>query len=528
MKRLNTLLICICVGINVSFAQTIGNISLDNFSNNNIERENINKKSYDSLMHTAIRPYRLDEIKNKDAEYIGLTGSKLFDTKSGQQLKYLQSVQNILPVIYTSVGFNQNSKLNNLFIGGFQLNKSIEGKKNKNQKVFLSLTVIGSSTQPMNYVDSLVKSTGVVPGFGHAYKSDNGYSFQNISGYLSYSPNKVFNFQIGRDKHFWGDGYRSLFLSDYSNNYFFGKISTTVWHIKYVNLYALHKDLTQSNGIKNNDQNKFATFHYLSWNVSKRFNVGIFESIVWQGKDSTRNRTFDANYLNPVIFFRPAEYSLGSSDNAFLGMSFKWNMWKKNSMYGQVLLDEFLLKEVKARTGWWANKQAVQLGLKFYDLFKVKHLFLQGEMNYVRPYTYSHGTSQQNYGNYNLPLAHPLGANFAELIGIINYSHNNWRFEAEGMYAVCGKDSSSISYGKNIFISYFKRASDYGNYTTQGLKTNLLFASMNVSYLLIPSMNLRAEIGAIARVEDNTKQTLKTATVFLSLKTSLFNMYYDY
>ncbi len=502
-----------------SFAQVIGNVPLSNSINEAIENEHLHKKSYDSLIHTSIKPYRIDEIKNRDVVYNGITG---------QKLTYLGSAQNIFPVIYTMAGAGTSGKMNNILLGGLQLNKSFAIGKIKMHNLFLSLTFVGGQTQPLNYADSLIKYTGVVPGFGHAYKSASGYSFQNFSGYLSYSPNKIFNFQIGRDKHFWGDGYRSLFLSDYSNNYFFGKITTNVWRLKYVSLYSMNKDLTQSNGIKNNDLNKFGTFHYLSWNVCKRFNLGVFESIVWQGRDSVRNRGFDANYLNPVIFFRPTEYSLGSSDNAFLGLSFKWNMWKKNVMYGQVLLDEFLLKEVKARTGWWANKQAVQMGLKFYDAFKVKNLFVQGEINYVRPYTYSHGSVQQNYGNYNLPLAHPLGANFAEFVGIINYTHNKWRFEAEGMYAVYGLDSSSGSYGKNIFISYFKRLKDYGNYTTQGLRTSLMFASFNASYLILPSINLRAELGAIARIEENTKQTLNTATVFISLKTNLFNMYHDY
>ena len=42
--------------------------------------------------------------------------------------------------------------------------------------------------------------------------------------------------------------------------------------------------------------------HYLSWNVSKRFNLGLFESVLWT---NTNDRGFDVNYLNPLYFFVP-------------------------------------------------------------------------------------------------------------------------------------------------------------------------------------------------------------------------------
>lgn len=128
--------------------------------------------------------------------------------------------------------------------------------------------------------------------------------------------------------------------------------------------------------------------------------------------------------LEPYTILRPTEYSLGSSDNAFVGFNFKIKLFKKQQLYGQILLDEFLLKEVVANYGWWANKQAFQIGFKNFDMFKITHFNFQTEFNYVRPYTYAHGSVQQNYGHMNQPLAHPLGANFWESISFLNYRHN--------------------------------------------------------------------------------------------------------
>lgn len=290
-------------------------------------------------------------------------------------------------------------------------------------------------------------------------------------------------------------------------------------------MYAAFKDAISANGIKSDFKNKFATLHYLSWNVCKRLNVGFFESIIWQGADSNRSRSYDVNYLNPVIFFRPVEYSLGSSDNAFIGFSFKIKAFKKQQLYGQIILDEFLLKEVKARTGWWANKQGVQLGFRSFDLFRIKNLELQTECNYVRPYTYSHGSTQQNYGHLNHPLAHPLGANFMEGVTMINYRYKKWGVDLKGVYALYGADSAGKNMGQNIFESYASRPRDYGNFTTQGIKNTLTFVDLKIRYLLGLGW---LEAGVTSRLQSSVLREQNNLYFYFSLKAPLWNEYRDF
>jgi hypothetical protein len=369
----------------------------------------------------------------------------------------------------------------------------------------------------------------VAQGMGTLFYNKGAYSYQYYAGYVSYSPNRIFNFQLGRDKNFLGDGYRSLFLSDQSNSYPFVKISTTVWKIKYVNLFTLFKDASTSS-FKNDFKNKYATFHYLSWNATHRFNLSLFESILWQGTDSNRSRLFDVNYLNPVIFYRPVEYSLGSSDNSFLGIAFKLKVGKKyaHQFYGQLLLDEFLLKEIKAMKGWWGNKQGVQVGYNYFDVAGIKNLQLQTEVNVVRPYTYSHGSVQQNYSHFNQSLAHPLGANFVESISLLNYHSKRWLIEAEYVYAVQGRDYKNIHYGGNIFDPYLTRPYEYGNKIGQGLKTNLSYRKFKIAYTLLPSMDMAVEAGIVQRTESNRLNSLTSTYVFIGIKTRLLNTYNDY
>jgi len=416
------------------------------------------------------------------------------------------------------------------------LEKGVALKGNIQDKFSFNGTFIAGNSSFPSYLDTFITATDIVPGMGAAYSSKRGYSYQYYSGYLSYSPNKIFNFQIGKGKHFWGDGYRSLFLSDVSNAYPFMKISATVWKLKYVSLFTWMKDVTNPSHLKKDFLNKYGSFHYLSWNATKRINIALFESIIWQGTDSNRVRSFDVNYLNPVIFFRPVEYSLGSSDNAFLGASFKIKVGarQRQQFYGQLILDEFLLKEVLARfnnpvkSGWWANKQGVQFGFKNFDLFAIKNLTIQTEINAVRPYTYTHGSVQQNYAHYNQPLAHPLGANFTESVTFLNYQYKKWAFETQFLYAIYGKDVNGINYGHNIFASYNTRPNDYGNKFYQGLKTNLLYSKIKIGYYLIPSANLLAEAGIAIRQEKNSASALSSNFVFIGIKTGLINRYSDF
>jgi hypothetical protein len=413
-------------------------------------------------------------------------------------------------------------------LGGIHL------KTNINNDFTFAATLYGGKTSLPFFIDTTLASQKILPESGQAYgNNQQGYTFFDYTGYVSYSPknNKVFNFQLGRDKHFIGDGYRSLLLSDFAPAYPYFRINTNIWRIQYNVWYTLMYDVSTANGLRKNFNNKYGTFHYLSYNIARGFNVGLFENIVWRGTDTNQVRTFEVNYLNPIIFFRPQEYSVGSPDNSFIGLNVNLTLLKTLKLYGQIGLDEFFLKEIRARRGWWANKQAYQLGAKYINAFGVKGLKLQAEYNLVRPYTYTHGLVDQNYGHYGQALAHPLGANFKEVLGFVTYRKNKWELGWQGMYAIVGKDSASnrSNVGQNIFLSYNTRTSEYGNYTTQGVRTTVLQSRLKYTWYLIPDMNMRLEIGYIQRSEKNSKGfVLENPFIYLGFKTSFWNVYRDF
>lgn len=371
-----------------------------------------------------------------------------------------------------------------------------------------------------NFIDTLMEE-----GMGFKYGNQEKYSYQSYSGILTYKAKKFFTISAGKGKNFWGDGYRSLFLSDIAAPYPFAKADFNAWKIKYSVLYAMHDHI--GNAIYKNDLlKKYGVFHCFSYNVNKRLNFSFFESIVWQGTDSLRERSFDANYLNPVVFFRPIEYSLGSSDNAFIGFSVKVSPFNNFHLYTQLLLDEFYLKEIKAANGWWANKFGINAGVKWFNAFRISNLFLQGEINLVRPYTYAHGSVQQNYGHSGQSLAHVLGANFHESVAIADYTIGKFNIRIKSLIATVGLDSNiAKNYGQNIFNSYTVRPNEYGNYIGQGIKTGIISSEMKLSYLLLKKINLNCFIAAQYYSKKNIHINNEMIIVTAGIKTSLWNDY---
>ena len=279
---------------------------------------------------------------------------------------------------------------------------------------------------------------------------------------------------------------------------------------------------------------KYIANHYLSYNVTERLNIGLFESVVWQNDN---DRGFDFNYLNPVIFYRAIEFSTGSrGGNALLGLSGKYKVNDKVNLYGQFIIDEFSTSDVFGGEGSYKNKTGYQVGVKYYNAFKIDNLYLQAEYNRVRPFAYSHNTVILNYGHNNQPLAHTLGANFSELIAIARYRKDRWYGDAKIIVAKRGLELNEDNipyYGGNIYGTEDNRLSDDGNDLGQGNSTDFFHTELEGGYLINPTTNLKVYASVIYRdfnPEINNVLNSSASTVWLNfgLRTDLFNWYYDY
>lgn len=338
---------------------------------------------------------------------------------------------------------------------------------------------------------------------------------------------KYFDFQFGYDKNFIGNGYRSLFLSDYSAPYLFLKFNTRIWKLNYQNIFM---ELTNQHHLGDYQYpKKYAVIHHLSYNATPWLNLGLYENVVFHRADH-----YDFSYLNPVIFLVSAQQQNGSPDKTTVGFDFKANIGHATQVYGQLLLNEFVLHEVlHYSNGWWGNKQGLQLGLKYIDAFNVKNLDLQFETNIVRPFTYQHNDTVSNYSHYNQPLAHPLGANFTEVLAIIHYQPAaKWNLEGKIIYYKQGLDSAGKNFGSNVFENYDTRPREYGFGQTSGAQSDC----MNISGLLSFEWkeNLFLEFSAMYRnftVDKSAPAGYKngsSATFTAGVRINMFRRQYDY
>lgn len=418
------------------------------------------------------------------------------------------------PVAYLGVGKDSRSD-EMLFVN----TRGVEIRGMVDKKVGFYTYLADNQSMLPSYVADQMQSTGVVPheGFWKSYKEGKGVDFLHARGYITLEATKSINVQFGHDRFFIGNGYRSLVFSDYAPPSLFLKGNVKVWKLNYlfmVNQMTADNKSVSTTGKLRGYPNKFVALHHLSINIGKKLNVGVFESVIFSPGDSTGTNRFRLEYLNPIIFYRAIEQQNGSTDNVLLGLDFKWNAIRRFSVYGQFLMDEFVIDNIRNGNGWWANKFAVQLGGKYVDAFGVANLDLQGELNVIRPYTYSHLNIFGSYSSYRQPLAHPLGANLKEIAGIVRYQPLP-RLNLTGKLVLTdmGRDTTGVNWGGDILKDYSTRQQEFDNSIGQGIANDILFGSLTASWqvkhnlFVDATMVLRRSNSPVAIYDHNTSIT---------------------
>lgn len=488
-----------------------------------------------SGFHTSMQPYvypELDSIMDTDALLsVALGKSGFYNTWVGRKLRKEHLVEvdkddlklSIDPVFNLQLGKDRIND-RNVFVN----TRGVLVQGNVSDRFFFYSSFHENQARYLGYIDSTVNRYGVAPGQGKVkFLGEGKLDFSMATGGMAFRLNRHFDFLLAQDKMFIGDGYRSMLLSDNAYPFPFLRTNMTFWKFRYSVSYAVMQDLQTPPDQNIGYPKKYATFHHLDVNIGRKNKVtlGLFESVVWAPAAS---RGYELHYLNPFLFIRPVENSLGSPDNALLGLNARWKISSSSSLYGQLMLDEFLLDEVRAGDGWWGNKQAAQIGFKSYDLFKISDLNFQTEVNFARPFTYQHRTGSQNYSHYNQALAHPLGADFLESVTFINYRWRNFFAELKVQYAKTGRDTAGVNLGNDIFQSYDTRPQDYGYSMYTGRESELKSLSVRVNYLVNPKSNFVIEGGYERRSFTNDLDDQQSGMIWFGLRTSLENYYFDF
>jgi hypothetical protein len=494
--------------------------------------------------HTASKPYRYTEVQpyydfkeeNEALFYDKKTwfGKKLFNENTFQiQGEDYWFTFDIAADLQVGRDFEESlTTYNNTRAGIFQ------GGLGKRLNFY---TVIYESQGKFaGYYNDLANELGregssqvLIPGRGIGEPYRDGFDYPVVEGYLTYEASDFLDIQFGRGNNFIGDGYRSLFMSDNASPNAYVKMNTSFWKFKYTNTWS---SLRNPNTLTDGGAflTKYMATHYLSYNVNKRLNIGLFESVLFE---SEPNRGFDWNFINPILFYNMVEYTTGSrSGKSLIGLSYKYKWTDQINTYGQWLIDEFSLDDVTAGNNSWKNKFGFQLGVKYADAFKVDNLFFQLEYNQVRPYTYSHNTLNLHYTNDNQSMAHLWGANFRELLLISRYKKDRWYGHAKFIFGERGFETNADSdpfYGSDLLGDERLRIGDDGIEIGQGNKANSYYGELEVGFIMNPTTNLKVYLNLIHRkfdiAQDNAINFDRNTTwVNLGFRTDIFNWYYDY
>lgn len=454
--------------------------------------------------HSSIQPFRLNEVifsETIEQSLINRAFMPNWFSKIGKNGRSVYIQPYLEGIVFAGSGGLKQSSAAGIDVSG-----------TLHRKLAFGFTYYRQFEDDLPYLES-AHSLGFSPGLG-AVQTVSGdlYQFNFLLAYLSYSPNNHFNFELGNGKQFIGEGYRSLLLSDNANTSPYFKLSTNFWTISYTNIWAFHQSIYSPRNVntqlpRGDYLGKYTASHYLDWNITKRFSIGLFETVVWQTDDSLYHRGFDVNYANPLLFYRPVEFSIGSPDNVLIGLNTKLRLFDHQYFYGQLLLDEFLLKEIRAdiedaispdtsrNSGWWANKFGIQFGWKGYWEVAGGDFRSRIEYNLIRPYTYAHSGATQSYTNFGQSLAHTNGSNLNEWIAQLTYVRNRITLEGSFFYLRQGKSKDGLNYGDNLNVSNISHFQTYNNRLLQGELLDSKTVSFDVAYRLKESSNLEVTLG---------------------------------
>jgi len=365
--------------------------------------------------------------------------------------------------------------------------RGIQIQGNITNRVFFYGSFYENQSEFPMYVDSAIRASRVIPGFGSPKPfGEGGYDYNMATGLIRFEPIENLGFQYGHDKLFIGEGYRSVLLSDNAFNY--PSLQTDVALFKnkiyYQVNYALLQETRRADRTLNSEAiklRKLANIRYLSFKPLPELEVGISEVVMWQRwDDSTGTLPYEPLYLNPLPFINSL-VEVDTLNKGYLGMNMSYTFQKKYVGFGQVL---------------YSNDEisGYQIGAKAYDAFGINGLYLHAEYNEAKDNAYGSGNLQTDFYHMGQSMAFVQGNDATEFITTVRYTYR-------GLFAQA-------------------RAQQIER---QGQQIQIL--SGEGGYLINSRYNLNIYGGAMLRDADGQEAT---QWFYAGLRTSITNMYLDF
>ncbi len=390
---------------------------------------------------------------------------------------------------------------------------SVKGELGK--KIFFSSIFVENQAVFPNYISNYIDTFGVVPGAGRVKPfKEEGVDYAFAESYISFSPVKTWNLQFGNNKRFFGNGYRSLVLSDNAFNYphIYSENTFLKNRFKYVYLYGWMSTLNRLPNVTTVEApfvRKNMSVHALEYSYKSIFKIQIFDASIWSRFDSAQTSVTPLSY-QPIVGLSLVNTSSSVSHLAGVGVSVF--PFKTLKMYSQVMSN---LQN--------SSTTSFQLGLSGYRSFKNFGANLLAEFNKVSLNFYNGSGDFTNYAHYNQPIAHPLGSGFSELVTKLNIIYK--RLGIKIQYNVSQLETDSLSTRKGFIFSKEVNPIQEISENNKGL---LNYINIETYFVVNPSYNLNIYVGFTNRNLTLNANTTTDSFVYFGLKTSLFNNYFDF
>lgn len=354
-----------------------------------------------------------------------------------------------------------------------------------------------------DYLDTYIATNEVVPGQGRVKELEEGFDYAMASGSFFYTPGKHLQLIAGHGKHFIGDGYRSLFLSDNAFNYPYFRSNLLFWEerISYTFLLTSFQSLYRlpvSADTEPPFMRKTGNFHYLSWKAGDRFRLGFFEAGVYQSVDSAGRDRFQLNSLNPL----PVTHLLHEADERqvhMAGLDARFQMSSALALYTQLLLSEE-----------YAEGIGFQLGLNW---IRPGRSSFRIEYNDVPAYASGVSSATPDTEHYNQYITHLAGADFRELLAMAFIRRNRFFLRLKANY---------IDYKKKVTPG-LPAGANLAFYP----QTDVQVQEGALGWIINPANGMNVSIGILNR--NNYINLLNnTSYLYFALRTNLPSAYYDF
>lgn len=339
------------------------------------------------------------------------------------------------------------------------------------------------------YIQAWVDSFQIIPGMIHVKNiAGGGFDWGTAYGQLIWQPYKNYSVRFGQDKFHLGNGYRSLTLNETSQPYTF---LMNNWHkgpFSWTNILALLNN-TNIGGFSNAPrastgewQKKMISVNYLSIAPTPKITIGFTEAVVFKSFDSTG---FKLNPLaiDPIPFTRAAFLGMNSVDNVLLALDVSWNISHSIRWYFQTAYDG------KYKTGTDTTKQhrfGILSGIKVFEPFHIKRLFLLAEYSHVKAGTFQHNSPGQSYFHHNQALGHPLGSDFSEIILMAAWSPRRFNLRAQIHIITTGLSNQAA-----VSTDFWSPEPPFVVYdASSGIKANIYRLSLTASWTINPANKL--------------------------------------